>query len=110
MDVSIVKQKVIKAQKIIQSLKDVALEDGEISEEERKLILNIGRNLEGYFSIVKNSAVDSLSQNEELHIMEKRILQDAQAQALEDGLLSKEEKKLLAELITLMEEITNLRD
>lgn len=110
MNVSVIRQKVMKAKDLIGNLKKVALDDGEITEEERVLIVNIGKNLENYFSIVKNAEGDVLSQNEELHIMEKRILQDAHATALSDGMMSDNEKSLLAELIKIMQEISELRE
>lgn len=101
-----VKAKIKIAKEIVQNLTDVANTDDMISDDEIGLIMNIKRNLDSYFDIIdKYDDTDSLTRSEEMHIIEKRIIQDATAKAFEDGKITGEEKKLLKKLAELMESL-----
>ena len=95
--------KVVRLKDIVAKLKDVAMIDGKISNDERSIILNIGHNVEKYISVIKENVN---VEDADLHVIQKKILQDAQAKAFEDGKLTSEEKSLLLELVNIMEIVT----
>ncbi len=103
--------KLKKAKEIIGELNKIAEADGEISLEEMQLLNSINFNLEKFFSLVSSAANDGVITDEELvqiHVFEKRIIQEASSKAFEDGRISNEERALLTKLILLMEEMENL--
>jgi hypothetical protein len=101
-----IKLRVKKAREIIKSLTDVADSDHDITDDEIAIIMNIKRNLEKYFAIVDDfDDSEILTKSEEMHVIEKMIIQDATAKAFEDGTITDDEKKLLSKLVELMESI-----
>ncbi|MHA2028209.1 MAG: hypothetical protein ACW99A_06470 [Candidatus Kariarchaeaceae archaeon] len=101
-----IKSRVKIAKDIIKSLTDIANIDDRISDDEIAIIMNIKRNLDSYFTIVDEfDDSESLTRPEEMHIIEKKIIQDATAKAFEDGKITDDEKQLLTKLVDLMESI-----
>ncbi|MCE7736376.1 MAG: hypothetical protein GPJ54_15965 [Candidatus Heimdallarchaeota archaeon] len=101
-----IKSKIKIAKDIVQSLTEVADTDGKMTDDEIGLIMNIKRNLDSYFAIIEQyDDSDILTRSEEMHIIEKKLIQDATAKAFEDGKISDDEKQLLKKLAELMESI-----
>lgn len=101
-----IKSKIKIARDIVQTLTEVANKDDEITDDEISLIMNIKRNLNSYFAIIEEyDDSDNLTRSEEMHIIEKKLIQDATAKAFEDGKISDDEKQLLRKLAELMESI-----
>ncbi len=102
----VIKSKVKIAKDIVQKLTEVANTDDNITDDEINLIMNIKRNLDNYFAIIDEyDDSDDLTRSEEMHIIEKKLIQDATAKAFEDGKITGDEKQLLAKLAELMENI-----
>jgi tellurite resistance protein len=102
----VIKSKVNIAKDIVQSLTEVADTDGKMTDDEIGLIMNIKRNLDNYFAIIQEyDDTDVLTRSEEMHIIEKKLIQDATAKAFEDGKITDDEKQLLRKLAELMESI-----
>lgn len=101
-----IKSKIKIAKEIVQTLTDVANIDGKLKDDEISLIMNIKRNLDSYFAIIEGyDDSDDLTRSEEMHIIEKKLIQDATAKAFEDGKITDDEKQLLRKLVELMESI-----
>ena len=105
-----IKSKVKIAKDIIKTLTDTANTDDKISDDEIGIIMNIKRNLDSYFEIVDEfDDSEILTRSEEMHIIEKKIIQDATAKAFEDGEVTDDEKGLLKKLAELMESIAETK-
>ena len=101
-----IKSKVKIAKDIIKSLTEIANTDDKVTDDEIGIIMNIKRNLDSYFEIVDEfDESEILTRSEEMHIIEKKIIQDATAKAFEDGQITDDEKLLLTKLAELMESI-----
>ena len=88
----------------------IANENKTMTNEEKELILNIGKNVNRYFQFIKDiPAGQEYAKTEDLSILEKKIVQDATAKAFEDGKISQDERRLLGELVKLMEEIAKIQ-
>ena len=104
-----IKEKVLKAKEIVTKLGKIANDNKKMTNEEKELILNIGKNVNRYFQFIKDIPPgQEFEKTEDLSILEKKIVQDATAKAFEDGQISQDERRLLQELVKLMEEIAKI--
>lgn len=105
----IISGKLFQARKITNKLKNVAQKDEKISEEEKSLLINIEHNLNNYEDLVKQKLKIPLDSKdfEKIHILEKKIVQDASSEAYKDGNLSEDERVLLKRLIELIDDLSN---
>ncbi len=108
MRLNIMKKKLERALKIVDELSSVAEMDGEITAEEQQIINSISANVNSLYNYVNAAMVDEEITDEEMeniHVLEKRIIQEASSEAFKDGKISTDEKALLTRLILLMEEM-----
>lgn len=101
-----IKEKMGKAKTIVDQLQEVAEIDGELTEEEIMLINSISMNVNRFYDVVEAAIADEQVTDEELeeiHVFEKRIIQEASSEAFKDGKISPEERALLTKLIFIME-------
>ncbi len=99
------------SKELLQTLSEVANEDGKITEEELSLLSTIEKNV----SLLQAEIMQILQHNEItgenleiLHMIEKRIVQDASSEVFNDGVVSSDEKKLIVQLFELVSKMTNL--
>ena len=106
-DKDTIKMKIEVAGGIVKTLTDVASRDDDITDEEIALIMNIKRNLDKYLYLIdKYDEMDLNTRSEEMHAIEKTIIQDATAKAFEDGKITNDEKQLLTKLSELMRSLS----
>lgn len=83
---------------ILTSLKDIAMEDGVITEEEQRLISTIVVNFNAYSELMKTAVADNIiTQFESNELFEKRmnVMENAYQTAREDHDISNDEAELL---------------
>ncbi|RMG35435.1 MAG: hypothetical protein D6732_09320 [Methanobacteriota archaeon] len=100
------KKKMETAKTIVEQLQEVAEIDGELTVEETRLINSIAMNVNEFYNLVEAAMADNTITDEELeeiHVYEKRIIQEASSEAFKDGKISPEERALLTKLIFIME-------
>ncbi len=100
------KKKMEKAKTIVDQLQEVAEIDGELTVEETRLINSIATNVDRFYTLIESAIADQTITDEEMeqiHIYEKRIIQEASSEAFRDGKISPEERALLTKLIFIME-------
>ena len=99
------KDKVLSSTDVWDALQKVALEDGVITTEERKLISNIVLDVEAYSNMVDRALADGIiSKNERVELFEGRIeiLEKAYLIAREDRSISKDETELLKSIVKMI--------
>jgi hypothetical protein len=85
----------------------VALEDGQLTEEELMLIDQITTGIQGYTMFLQSGKVKSLGKGQyqqELAILKDKIWKNAQNLVMTNQSLSEENSKLLIELKSIMDE------
>ena len=99
------KDKVLSSTDVWDALQKVALEDGVITTEERKLISNIVLDVEAYSNMVDRALADGIiSKKEKVELFEGRIeiLEKAYLIAREDRTISKDETELLKSIVKMI--------
>ena len=99
------KDKVLSSTDVWDALQKVALEDGVITTEERKLISNIVLDVEAYLNMVDRALADGIiSKNEKVELFEGRIeiLEKAYQIAREDRTITKDETELLKSIVKMI--------
>lgn len=95
-------EKLGRANRVMEDLIDIAVRDKNISEEEKKILFSINKNLEQYARLIIESISDNKitdEEKEDIAMLEQKIIDDANNIALNDENLSDDEKKLLYRLI-----------
>lgn len=95
-------EKLGRANRVMEDLIDIAVRDKNISEEEKKILFSINKNLEQYARLIIESISDNEitdEEKEDIAMLEQKIIDDANNIALNDENLSDDEKKLLYRLI-----------
>ena len=86
---------------ILNTLKDIALKDGVITEEEQKLISSIVNNFSSYSDLMKVAVEDNvITLEESKELFEKRmaVMEDAYQTAREEQGISDDEAELLKQV------------
>ena len=108
----ITKKNLERAKKVMEELENLANQDEKITKEEKDLLNSIKKGIDEYQEILSKSLEDNKVTEEELeeiHILEKRILQDASAQVFSDGTVSEDEKAIMKEIIKIIEDLALMR-
>ena len=99
------KDKELSSNDVWDALQKVALEDGVITEEERRLISNIVLDVEAYSNMVDKALEDGIiNKNERVELFEGRIeiLENAYSIAREDRSISSDETELLKSIVKMI--------
>jgi tellurite resistance protein len=100
--------KIIEAQQLLDRLEKSIVEDDNVSNEEKQLLVSIRDNVGQYKDLMDEAMADNIVSDEEyrrIHIIEKKIIQDASAIAFSDGKVSDDEKKIMGQIIEIFESI-----
>ncbi|MCY3414120.1 MAG: hypothetical protein INQ03_20920 [Candidatus Heimdallarchaeota archaeon] len=107
-DTKSVLEKLQKANRIMEDLIDLAVEDKSISADEQDILFSINTNLAEYAKLIIDSVSDNVISDEEkkkIEALEQKIVDDANDIAMSDSNLSKDEKRMLTALIDAIEAI-----
>ncbi len=107
----LIMKKISSVQRILDEINEIANQDGEVTEEEVKIINSINYHFEKYVSMLETVLEDGKIDDfelEQIYAYEKKIVQMASSEAFTDGKISRDEKNLIESLIANLEEIQEL--
>ena len=98
------------AKKIIwDKLKEVAMDDGKLTQDERELMATVISDIEKYNETLHKALEDGIiDEREERRLFEGRmqVMEKAYDKAREDLVISEDEKKILKEICKIVREVT----
>ena len=107
-DVERVMEKLNKANKLMEDLIDMAMDDEKITLDEKDMLFSVNQNLAQYARLIIESVSDGEVDEDELHNLkelENKIVTDAHLIATSDNYISDDERKMLNQLVSVIQSI-----
>lgn len=99
------------ANRLMESLIDLSMEDSTMSEDEKNILFSINTNMQQYAEEIMRSISDGKISKEELQKLsdvENKIINDAQLMAERDSNVTENERKMLEELVSSIRDISSI--